>query len=137
MGHLLGNGVRFGIANDVMAAGEGIETVVSLRIAIPTMPMVAALSANHLAGLLLPATLRRLYVARDRDPAGDLVLATLSDRARAAGIESIGLLPRLGDFNEDLHQLGVDELRAALHVQLVPEDVARFMTSTNEDETAA
>ena len=27
MGHLLGHGVRFGVANDVMAAGEGIETI--------------------------------------------------------------------------------------------------------------
>jgi hypothetical protein len=137
MGHLLGNGVRFGIAHDVMAAGEGIETVLSLRRAIPTMPMVAALSANHLAALLLPATLRRLYIARDRDAAGDAVMGALTDRALASGIEPIGLLPRLGDFNEHLQQLGIDELRAALRVQLVPEDVARFMTSTSEDETAA
>ena len=134
MGHLLGKGVRFGIAGDVMAAGEGIETVLSLRSAIPAMPMVAALSANHLAALLLPATLRRLYIARDRDAAGDAVMDTLTDRAQTSGIESIGLLPRLGDFNEDLRQLGVDELRAALRVQLVPEDVTRFMTSVKEDE---
>ena len=58
----------------------------------------------------------------------------LTDRAQTSGIESIGLLPRLGDFNEDLRQLGVDELRAALRVQLVPEDVTRFMTSVKEDE---
>jgi len=136
MGHLLGNGVRFGIAHDVMAAGEGIETVVSLRMAIPTMPMVAALSANHLAALLLPATLRRLYVARDRDAAGDAVMDALTDRAQASGIESIGLLPRLGDFNEDLQQFGFDDLRAALRMQLVPEDVAWFMTSAKEDEVS-
>jgi hypothetical protein len=137
MGHLLGNGVRFGIAHDVMAAGEGIETVLSLRRAIPTMPMVAALSANHLAALLLPATLRRLYVARDRDAAGDAVMSALTGRAQASGIESIGLLPRHGDFNEDLERLGIDDLRATLRLQLIPEDVARFMTSTDEDKTAA
>jgi hypothetical protein len=85
MGHLLGNGVRFGIVHDVMAAGEGIETMLSLRSALPTMPLVAALSANHLAALLFPATLRRLYVAQDRDPAGDAVTATLTERARAPG----------------------------------------------------
>ena len=124
MGHLLGNGVRFGIVHDVMAAGEGIETMLSLRSALPTMPLVAALSANHLAALLFPATLRRLYVAQDRDPAGDAVTATLTERARAAGIEPIALSPTLGDFNEDLRHLGLDDLRAALRVQLVPEDVA-------------
>src|SRR3546814_9289431 len=31
MGHLLGNGVRFGCAGPVMVAGEGIETMLSLR----------------------------------------------------------------------------------------------------------
>jgi hypothetical protein len=47
MGHLLGHGVRFGIAIDVMAAGEGLETMLSLHSALPTLPMLAALSANH------------------------------------------------------------------------------------------
>jgi hypothetical protein len=134
MGYLLGNCVCFGIAHDVMAAGEGIETVLSLRMTIPTMPMVAALSANHLAALLLPATLRRLYVARDRDAAGDAVMGALTDRAQASGIEPIGLLPRLADFNEDLQQLGINDLRAALRLQLLPEDVTRFMSSAKEDD---
>jgi hypothetical protein len=137
MGHLLGHAVRFGVVHDVMAAGEGIETMLSLRSALPTMPLVAALSANHLAALLLPATLRRLYVAQDRDPAGDAVTATLSERARAVGIEPIALSPKLGDFNEDLRHLGLDDLRATLRVQLVPEDVARFMIATEEAEMRA
>src|SRR5580704_12194837 len=34
MGHLLGHGVRFGMTTDVMAAGEGIETMMSLRNAL-------------------------------------------------------------------------------------------------------
>ncbi|MGC5340734.1 DUF7146 domain-containing protein, partial [Escherichia coli] len=44
MGDLLGNAVRFGIGGEVMAAGEGIETVLSLRQVLPDMPMLAALS---------------------------------------------------------------------------------------------
>ena len=126
MGHLLGNAVRFGTALDVMAAGEGIETVLSLRSALPTLPMVAALSANHLAALLLPSTLRRLYIARDNDPAGQRAADTLTGRAHEGGIEARVLLPTLGDFNDDLRQLGSDALTAALRVQLVPEDVDRF-----------
>jgi hypothetical protein len=127
MGHLLGNAVRFDVAHDVMAAGEGIETMLSLRCVIPTMPMVAALSAAHLAAILFPATLRRLYIARDDDPAGDGAMASLIDRAYEAGIEAITLSPRLGDFNEDLRALGINGLRAVLRVQIAPEDVARFM----------
>jgi hypothetical protein len=127
MGHLLGYGVRFGMATDVMAAGEGIETMLSLRNALPGLPVVAAPSANHLAALLFPVTLRRLYVARDDDPAGDFAMATLTERAEAAGFEALKLSPTLGDFNEDLRCLGVDDLRAALRVQLAPEDVPRFI----------
>jgi hypothetical protein len=127
MGDLLGNAVRFGVANDVLAAGEGIETMLSLRCVLPTLPMAAALSANHLAALLLPPTLRRLYVARDNDAAGEVAATALTERADAAGVETIVWIPRRGDFNEDLRAFGLDALRAALRVQLVPQDVARFM----------
>jgi Toprim domain len=127
MGDLLGNAVRFGVANDVLAAGEGIETMLSLRCVLPTLPMVAALSANHLAALLLPLTLRRLYIARDVDLAGDAAVTSLTERAEAVGIETLILSPRLDDFNEDLRTLGIDELRAALRIQLAPQDVIRFM----------
>lgn len=127
MGNLLGHAVRFGVAQEVMAAGEGIETMLSLRTAVPDMPMVAALSAAHLAALLFPATLRRLYIARDSDPAGDGAMETLIDRAHKADIEAITLSPHLGDFNEDLRLLGVDALRSSMRIQIAPDDVARFM----------
>jgi hypothetical protein len=109
-----------------MAVGEGIETILSVRCAMPNMPMAAALSANHLGAFLIPASLRRIYVARDNDPAGDTAFAALTERADQAGIQAISLMPALQNFNDDLRHLGLDELRAALRVQLVPEDVPRF-----------
>ena len=127
MGNLLGHGVRLGVADNVMAAGEGIETMLSLRIALPLMPMIAALSANHLAAILFPPALGRLYVARDADPAGDGAVDRLLDRTREAKIDAILLSPTLADFNDDLRQLGIDHIRAALRTLLAPEDVARFM----------
>ncbi len=127
MGHLLGHGVRFGVARDVMAAGEGIETMLSLRSVLPTLPMVAALSANHLAALLFPSTLRRLYVACDADPAGDAAMASLCNRAEAAGIEVGSLSPCFDDFNEDLRRLGVDQLRESVRQQLAPQDAVRYL----------
>jgi Toprim domain len=63
MGNLLGNAPRFGLAGGIIAAGEGIETMLSRRMALPAIPMLAALSAAHLAAILLPSTLQRLYVA--------------------------------------------------------------------------
>ncbi len=127
MGNLLGHGVRFGVAGEVLAAGEGIETVLSPRMVLPHMPMLAALSAAHLAAILFPATLRRLYVLRDRDPAGDGARDSLIARAASAGIEAIAVSPVRDDFNEDLRWRGVDALRAALKDQLRPEDVSRFI----------
>jgi hypothetical protein len=127
MGSLLGHAVRFGAADEVLAVGEGVETMLSLRCALPAMPMAAALSANHLAALLLPLTLRRLYIARDADASGDMALAALTERADAAGIEALALSPRTGDFNEDLQAFGLGALQAALRIQLAPMDVVRFM----------
>jgi hypothetical protein len=127
MGNLLGHAVRFGAADDVLAVGEGIETMLSLRLALPAMAMAAALSAGHLAALLLPPTLRRLYIARDADAAGDMALAALTERAAAAGIEVLALSPRRGDFNDDLQAFGLRELRAALRPQLAPQDAARYI----------
>ena len=48
-------------------------------------------------------------------------------RAEDAGIEAVTLSPTLGDFNEDLRLLGLAALRAAIRVQIAPQDVARFM----------
>jgi hypothetical protein len=126
MGELLGHAVRFGVAKEVMAAGEGIETVLSLRQALPKMPMVAALSAGHLAALLFPVHLRRLYIVRDNDPAGDGARDSLIARAHEAGIEALTLSPMAGDFNDDLTTRGLDAIRAHIRVQLAPEDVSRF-----------
>jgi hypothetical protein len=127
MGDLLGNAVRFGRAQDVIAAGEGIETILSLRQLLPQMPMAAALSAGHLAAFLFPAHLRRLYIVRDNDPAGDSARDRLVERALAAGVETITLSPIMGDFNEDLTSCGLDALRVRLRGQLAPDDVSRFM----------
>ncbi len=129
MGDLLGHAVRFDVARDVMAAGEGIETILSLRMASPRMPMAAALSAAHLAAILFPSTLRRLYIVRDDDPAGDGARDSLIERANSAGIEAIVLSPTLGDFNEDLRRIGIVALWANVRGQLVPEDVARFLAT--------
>ncbi|ADH90137.1 conserved hypothetical protein [Ancylobacter novellus DSM 506] len=127
MGDLLGSAVRIGVPENVMAAGEGIETMLSLRQVLPDMAMTPALSAAHLAAILFPPALRRLYIVRDNDPAGDAARDTLIERANAEGIEAICLSPALGDFNEDLQRLGMDVLRTGVRVQLAPEDVARFL----------
>ncbi|WP_029006221.1 DUF7146 domain-containing protein [Azorhizobium doebereinerae] len=130
MGNLLRSTVRIGVPDSVMAAGEGIETMLSIRQVLPGMAMAPALSAAHLAAIPFPLRLRRLYIVRDNDPAGDGARDMLIERANAEGIEAIPLSPALGDFNEDLQRLGMDAFRTGVRVQLAPEDVARFMSLT-------
>jgi Toprim domain-containing protein len=127
LGHLLGNGVRFGDAADILAAGEGVETVLALNSVLPLLPMVAGLSANHLAALDLPPALRRLYVARDNDAAGRQALHRL--RERSTGLDIRELVPVHGDFNLDLCRLGPDGMLAHLTGQFVPSDLARFRSA--------
>ena len=129
MGLLLGNAVRFGRANDIMIAGEGLETILSLRQVMPLVPAAAALSANHLAALELSPTLRRLYLARDNDPAGRRAAETLANRARDVGVEALTLVPALDDFNEDLRRLGAAALIEGLRVQLAPDDRSRLRST--------
>ena len=129
MGHLLGNAVRFGEAEAVMAAGEGIETILSLRQILPDIPMMAGLSAAHLAAIQFPRALRRLYVARDADPAGDTAIAALAERMSAANIEIVPLSPELDDFNDDLSLLGVKALISTVAPQLREGDRQRLRES--------
>ncbi|MDO7837594.1 toprim domain-containing protein [Sphingobium sp. HBC34] len=126
MGNILGNAVRFGLADDVLIAGEGIETMLSLREVLPTMPMAAATSSAHLAAILFPPTLRRLYVARDRDAAGDAAFGILTDRAQVSGIELLSLMPDLADFNDDLRHHGACALGGRVRLQLHEQDRTRF-----------
>ena len=132
MGYLLGNGVRIGEATTVLVAGEGLETMLSLHLALPGLPVVAALSANNLAALRLPDKIQRLYIAADADPAGLAAADELANRARATGIDVLRLTPRLGDFNDDLRAYGLDDLRAHIRPQLVPEDAVAFLDTGTE-----
>ena len=109
LGELNGHGVRFGIPGEVLAVGEGIETMLALRFVLPDMPMVAALSANHLGTLLLPEGLQRLYIACDNDRTG-LDAGLAANRAHEQGIRSRLLVPATKDFNDDLQAFGFETL---------------------------
>ena len=129
LGDILGNAVRFGQANDIMAAGEGIETMLSLRSLMPTLPMAAALTANHLAALRLPKGLKRLYIALDNDPAGASAAERLAITAFEQGIDVQLLRPTTGDWNEDLMNIPRNDLVLRLHALLLQEDAAEYLAA--------
>lgn len=129
LGNQLGHGVRFpGTESDLLVAGEGVETVLSVQRVMPAVPHVAALSGAHLGALILPPGLRHLYIARDADPAVERGAAILRARAEAAGILVTDLDPRADDFNTDLRHLGPRDLALHLAPQLDPNDAVAHLT---------
>ncbi len=127
MGHLLGNAVRLTPHQDILVVGEGIETMLSLVEAVPGLPVWAALSSGHLGAVLLPEGVQRLYIAIDRDPAGQRAAERLSARATEVGIDCHVLEPLLGDFNDDLRANGKYALRQHLAGQIRLEDRQRLL----------
>ena len=128
IGGLLGNGVRFtGAVPDTLVAGEGLETVLSVHRLLSAIPAVAGLSAHHLAALVLPSGLCRLYVARDNDAEGLRAFERLKRRAEAAGVPEVWeLVPAADDFNTDLTAHGPDALAMHLAPQLARDDAMRL-----------
>jgi hypothetical protein len=110
-----------------MAAGEGIETTLSLRAAMPTLPVVAATGSSHLAALAFPGTLRTLLVVRDNDHAGDAATDALFARGQSAGIDVVLIQPELDDLNSDLTKLGREHLKTLVRRQVCQPLIERFM----------
>lgn len=127
LGCLRGHAVRFHAATDILAAGEGVETLLAVGSVLPTLPLAACLSASCLAAFVLPRGLRRLYIACDNDPAGDCAANRLRERAAASHLEVHLLRPASKDFNDDLLRFGTGALAQRLAAQLAPDDAAKFL----------
>ena len=109
-----GGAVRFGDTGDTIAVGEGIETVLSVQAAFPKLP-VAACSGDKLLSLWRPSTRhRKVLIAHDADPAGELAAQRLAERLRALDIRVVLARPVGGDFNDDLRALGSRGVRRNL-----------------------
>lgn len=125
MGALNGNAVRFGTATDAVIVGEGIETMLSVKAALPWMPVAAALTANHVMAFEWGRSVRRLYVAADNDGPGLRAAAHLAARAETQGIAVAQLVPRGEDWNAYLVAKGVSSIRQGLMALLDPADCPR------------
>lgn len=128
LGDILGHAVRFGTPDTVLAVGEGVETILALRTLMPALPANAALSAAHLAALILPPRIQRLYIAVDNDDAGRSAANILAERYANAGIDIQRLTPLGDDWNSDTmqhaHRQVSDNLRQQLHA-----DDSRLLTA--------
>ena len=105
--------------------------MLSLLSLFPALPMAAGLSAAHLSALLFPPGLRRLYVLRDNDAAGDFAEERLAERCREAGIDCRVLKPAAKDLNIDLRDEPVHAVKGRMLAQMEPEDRSRFAADPN------
>ena len=118
LGRIHGFAVRFGEPTkaSTLLVGEGIETVLSLvtvlphgtlRVSAPSDTFaVAALSAGGLGTFVPPPMVSRLIVAQDRDEEGERAARRLQLRCTRLGIGCAVLVPKGGDFNDDLVEFG-------------------------------
>lgn len=118
LGHIKGHGVYFGMPDTILIVGEGIETVLSLKMARPDLSMAAVLSANNLTTFIIPSYVKLLIIAADSDEAGMKAAHKLYQRCRKAGLLAFIHEPVLADFNDDLRQFGVVSLRERLEARL-------------------
>lgn len=101
LGECRGGAVHLSEHGDVLAVAEGIETALSVQIAMG-MPTWAALSAGGLRSLLLPTTLKELVIFADHDEVGIDAARDLADRYfNQIGRVRIAIPPERGaDFND-------------------------------------
>ena len=115
-GQLHGNAVRFWSGSDPadLIVGEGLENTLSVGTALPEFNLASCLTATHLGLFIPPSGIKRIWIARDNDLAGERAAQSLASKLGSSGIECRHLVPKLGDFNEDLLAFGRNGLRNAL-----------------------
>ena len=115
LGRVHGHAVRFGNPDaGTLVVGEGIETMLSLVTAVPSITAAAALSAGSLGAFTPPPGLARLVVACDNDTAGERAALRLRRRCSMLRIDCTVVVSETGDFNEDLVNLGPHALAARI-----------------------
>ena len=114
LGHVAGGAIRIGDTEDILAIGEGLETMLSLRTAFPRLPIAASTGTHILAGWTPAPRHRRILIASDPEEAGQTAAETLAERLRGDGLLVVIATPAEGDFNDELQQLGATGLRKRL-----------------------
>ena len=120
LGRLYNHAVRLTphLPGAALIVGEGIETILSLTLVMPTVPSAAALSAGHLAAFTPPHHASHLIIAADNDEEGQNAANRLHHRTLLLRIPATVILPQHNDFNDDLRLLGHDALAARTRRQL-------------------
>lgn len=122
----LGSAVRLGpvdAGTRILIAGEGIETCLSIRDAVPELPVWAALSVGGFKGLVLPPDLDLLVLCADKDSEGRPASRQLDEFSAQLAEQGPTVLqvfpPGAGekDFNDTAKRGGDGLLYARNHIR--------------------
>ena len=116
LGQLHGHAIRFwsGKARSDLIVGEGLENTLSVGTALPEFDLASCLTATHLGLFIPPPWIKRIWIARDNDEAGRNASMRMRNQLESLGIACGDLVPKMGDFNDDLQAFGKDALRRSL-----------------------
>ncbi|MHC8495325.1 DUF7146 domain-containing protein (plasmid) [Thalassospira sp. SM2505] len=119
MGDYFGNGIKIGSIKEEWGIGEGFENLLSVLMAVSHIPLQSCLTAGSMEAVIVPATVRRLYVFLDNDDRGRLVWENLQKRKpdEFPNATLVPVWPVLDDFNNDLKELGLDLMRDNILLQ--------------------
>ena len=114
LGPMCHGAIRIGRPDDpLIAVGEGLETMLSLRTVLPNLTVAACTSRVILGGWLPSRHHRWVLIAADNGEPGIVAAKALQTRLTKdhPRIDSDIILPIAGDFNDDLRDTGPDLLR--------------------------
>ena len=101
MASIAGAAIRLYPADRRLAIAEGIETALSIRVALPDWPVWSSINSHGMKKLIVPATVTEVVICADHDPAGLDSAHALADRL--ASDKTVRLIvPEQGDFNDVL-----------------------------------
>lgn len=98
---ITGGAIRLYPADHRLAIVEGIETALSIRVALPDWPVWSAINSGNMKKLLLPPAITEVLICADHDPAGIEAANRLADRLAYDKTVRM-ILPAQGDFNDVL-----------------------------------
>ncbi len=118
LGEITRHAVHFDPPGSILAIGEGNETMLSFKTAMPGIPTASATSAQHLNSYVFHPEVKTVILVQDNDPTGETTTLRVAERALSHGISPFILQPDRADLNDDLVAMGHEQLHQSITQKL-------------------
>jgi len=118
LGEIARHAVHFDPPSSILAIGEGIETMLSFKTAMPGIATASAISAQHLNSYVFHPEIKIVVLVQDNDPTGKTTTLRAAERALSQGILPFILQPDHADLNDDLVAMGHELLHQSITQKL-------------------